>query len=115
MKELNKQIADLLEMAALSAEEKERLYSEKVLFPFSKESSILTYLASIGVLDFRQYRKMVEDYSKRNRYISLYELAPRTFGQSWGEKYVLGLVPEFVEANKENVAAVYPAFNEENQ
>lgn len=113
MKELNQQIETLLESANIDKQTKRLLAYEKALFPFSKQSSELAYLVSIGKLDFATYQKMMRDYSERNKYLELFDLAPRTFGQTWGEQHILNLVPEFVSATKENVSDVYPNFDGE--
>ena len=113
MKELNKQIDELIKTADIPQDLKSFLLHEKVLFPFSKESNILSYLVSIGKLDFDQYQKIIQEYTKRNKYLDLFDLAPRTFGQTWGEQHILELVPEFVSATKENVSSEYPDFDGE--
>ncbi|MEI3311728.1 MAG: hypothetical protein V8R78_08140 [Evtepia gabavorous] len=43
-------------------------------------------------------------YAKRNQYLDLFDMAPRTFGETWGEKHILNLFPEFMKATKENIA-----------
>lgn len=38
---------------------------------------------------------MRAEYLQRNRYLHLFELAPRTFGETWGQNHLMELVPEF--------------------
>lgn len=39
-------------------------------------------------------------YVARNRYLDLFEMAPRTFGETWGQNQLMELVPEFQEPNR---------------
>ena len=43
----------------------------------------------------------------------LFDMAPRTFGEIWGENHVLQLFPEFVKATKEKLMFQYPGFDGE--
>jgi hypothetical protein len=85
--------------------------------PFSAEARLLTYFLELQILSYNDYDKLVDDYysesNSKNRYLSLYELAPRTFGQTWGEEHVRSLSPAFVKATKENVLPLYPSFDGE--
>ena len=40
-------------------------------------------------------------------------MAPRTYGQTWGEQHIRTLFPQFVKATKENVSSYYPLFDGE--
>lgn len=91
----------------------EEIQREKTVFPFSAESRMLAYMLSMGLLTYEQYENMSREYSQRNRYLELFELAPRTFGETWGEKHLLSLFPEFEKAIKENLSDIYPEFDGE--
>ena len=86
---------------------------EKSLFPFSVESSMLTYFLSIGEISFSRYSQLNAEYAQRNKYLDLFDMAPRTYGQTWGEQHIRSLFPEFTKATKENLAEEYPDFDGE--
>lgn len=113
MNELHKEIEELLKDNPEQLSEIEEIRKEKAVFPFSTESRMLAYMLSLGVLSYEQYERISQEYSKRNRFLELFELAPRTFGETWGEKHLLSLFPEFEKATKENLADRYPGFDGE--
>lgn len=85
--------------------------------PFSTEVRELAYLLSVGAIDYDQYSSLSDNYcdrsSAQNKYTYLFDMAPRTFGQTWGEKHIRTLFPEFVVASKENLWNEYPSFDGE--
>lgn len=87
--------------------------SEKSLYPFSVETKLLAYYLSIGEITYDRYAQLNIEYCNRNKYLDLFDMAPRTYGQTWGEQHIRSLFPEFIKATKENVAGVYLAFDGE--
>ena len=85
--------------------------------PFNYESRAMSYLLSTGKLSFDDYLAMDEEYCKQNnqfnQYLYLFDMAPRTFGQTWGEKHIRKLFPAFMPATKENLKDKYPDFDGE--
>ena len=51
----------------------------------------------------------MQAYCQRNQYLALFDMAPRPFGETWGEKHILSLFPQFQKATKERI----PNFNGE--
>lgn len=86
---------------------------EKSIFPFSVEGHMMAYLLASKTISYEQYLELNRDYANRNQYLDLFDMAPRTFGETWGEKHILTLFPEFMKATKENVSALYPGFDGE--
>lgn len=86
---------------------------EKALFPFSVENRLLAYYLTIGEITYERFSQLNAEYCKRNKYLDLFDMAPRTYGQTWGEQHIRTLFPQFVKATKENVSAKYPAFDGE--
>ncbi len=86
---------------------------EKALFPFSVENRLLAYYLALGEITYERYSQLNAEYCERNKYLDLFDMAPRTYGQTWGEEHVRTLFPQFVKATKENVSAEYPAFDGE--
>ena len=88
MKELQKQIDHLLKNLGDKDAIIEEIRKENSLPPFSTENRLLAYLLSIGKLSYDDYSRIGEGFLERhkqnNQYISLFDMAPRTFGQTWG-------------------------------
>ncbi|MCD8206111.1 MAG: restriction endonuclease subunit M [Clostridia bacterium] len=68
--------------------------------PFNETGMLLAYMISEGVITFDEYLKMSDEYSERNRYMPLYEMAPRIFGEKWCEQHIISTFREFTKANK---------------
>ncbi|MCI3006544.1 hypothetical protein [[Clostridium] innocuum] len=113
MKELNFVIDKLLNSTNGDQKIIESIKAEKTFYPFSPECRLLTYLVSLGELTYDEFSELSMSYSQRNKYLDLYEMAPRTYGQTWGEQHIRSLFPEFIKATKENVSSEYPSFDGE--
>lgn len=111
MKELRRQLDLLLKQAGGDKSIIE--IGEKPVFPFSAEGRMMAYLLATNTITYEQYLELNREYAKRNRYLYLFDMAPRTFGETWGEKHILSLFPEFVKATKENISSIYPDFDGE--
>ena len=113
MKELKKEIEKLLQKTKGDMDTIKEIKSGKALFPFSLESNLLAYFMSIGELSYEEFFTLATSYSQRNKYLELYDMAPRTYGQTWGEQHIRTLFPQFIKATKENVSSEYPSFDGE--
>lgn len=83
-------------------QEFERLKENDRTPPFSYELDCLSLLLSKNYITFEELIKIENDYSKNNKYLNLYALSPRTFGESWGENHILSLFSEFKKESIEN-------------
>lgn len=72
------------------------------LSPFSYEIDCLAYLLTNNYISYNEYKNLELEYTNDNKYLSLYDLAPRTFGETWGEQHILKLFPEFSKETVEN-------------
>lgn len=81
----------------LSDGEIENLHS---VFPFNKFEYIISHLLAFNSLSLDDYLKIREDYLARNKYLYLFELAPRTFGETWGQQHIGELVQELERPSK---------------
>lgn len=113
MKELRKEIDVLLSRSHGDKETIEVIRQENAKFPFSTEGRLLSYLLATQSISYEKYSELYEEYVKRNQYIELFEMAPRTFGETWGEKHILQLFPAFVKATRDNMSLMYPDFDGE--
>ena len=85
---------------SLSPEEKSRLSDEVLdklyaVYPFNKFEYTISHLIAMNVISLDDYLDMRAEYLQRNKYLYLFELAPRTFGETWGQRHLMELVPEF--------------------
>lgn len=65
-----------------------RLEGLTSVFPFNEYEYILTFLVDRRVIPFAEYEKLRNNYVSANRYLDLFGLAPRIFGQVWGETHL---------------------------
>jgi len=77
-----------------------RLRSLVSVFPFNEYEYILMFLRDRSVISFDEYEKLRNAYVSANRYLKLFGLAPRVFGQIWGEQHLMDLDSRFKKADK---------------
>lgn len=94
IEELNKYRSKLPEeqSARLSDRTLEKLYN---VYPFNRFEYMISHLIAEKAMTIEQYIELRADYLERNRYLYLFEMAPRTFGQKWGEKHLMELIQDF--------------------
>ena len=76
-----------------------RLQSLVSVFPFNEYEYILMFLLDKAVIKFDEYEKLRESYVSTNKYLELYGLAPRIFGQVWGEQHIMDIDDRFKKAD----------------
>lgn len=113
MKQLREELEFLIRQSNTEPSVIKQIEKDASVFPFSTEGRILSYLLSANAISYEEYVKLGDEYIQRNQYLELFEMAPRTFGETWGEKHILSLFPQFVKATKENVSSLYPNFDGE--
>ena len=90
LQELHEYLNGLLQ--SLEREDKSlleaRLEGLTSVFPFNEYEYILTFLVDRRIIDFKEYEKLRSNYVSANRYLDLFGLAPRIFGQVWGEAHL---------------------------
>lgn len=77
-----------------------RLGSLVSVFPFNEYEYILMFLRDRSVITFEKYEDLRNGYVSANRHLNLYGLAPRIFGQIWGEQHIRDLDRRFKKAGK---------------
>jgi len=79
---------------------KERLERPIRIFPFNEYEYSLMFLLNKKAITIEQYEKLRNDYMSANKNLNLYGLAPRIFGQVWGEEHITMLDSRFQKPNK---------------
>lgn len=79
---------------------KTKLQGLASVFPFNEYEFILTFLVNRGILNFDDYEELRAKYVSANRYLDLFSLAPRIFGQIWGEQHVRTMDARFIKPDK---------------
>jgi len=91
-------------IATLEQQDKElldaRLQSLVSVFPFNEYEYILMFLQDRSVITFAEYEELRSGYISANRYLNLFGLAPRVFGQIWAEQHVCDLDARFTKADR---------------
>lgn len=78
---------------------KARLSSLKSVYPFNEYEYRIMFLLDKGIISFRDYEELRGSYTK-SEYLGLYELAPRTFGETWAHKHLMDIDTRFKKPNK---------------
>ena len=89
------------------------MLNNNLVSPFKTENVQLSYLLSKNIITISDYAKLQKEFLNRNKYLYLFDMAPRTFGQTWGETHILNLFPKFIKATKKNLKKLYPKFSGE--
>lgn len=75
----------------LSDEYLNRLFS---VYPFNKFEYVISHLIAENIISLDDYLEIRNTYVRRNKYLYLFEMAPRTFGETWGQQHLNELAPE---------------------
>lgn len=111
MNKLRNELDQLIDSIDNSGQIREYINNQDYISPFSKEGCQIAYLMSKGVIDFEKYMQISRDYAIRNKYLYLYDMAPRTFGETWGENHILALYPDtFIKATRKSMIDLYPNY-----
>lgn len=70
------------------------------IFPFNEYEYILMFLRDKKIIDFEEYAKLRDNYVRANKYLSLYGISPRSFGQQWCEEHLMNLDARFKKPGK---------------
>jgi hypothetical protein len=77
-----------------------RLEGLTSVYPFSEYEYMLMFLKDREVITFEEYEKLRSNYIQENKYLGLYGISPRVFGQIWGEKHITDIDNRLKIANK---------------
>lgn len=77
-----------------------RLEGLTSVFPFNEYEYILIFLVDRRIIPFDEYEKLRNNYVTHNRYLDLFGLAPRIFGQIWGEAHLRDLDGRFQKPSR---------------
>ncbi len=113
MRELHDQLDLLLSQSGADPQIIQSIKQEAPFFPFSVEGNIMAYLLASHAISYEQYLTLYSEYKKRNQYLYLFDMAPRTFGETWGENHILSQFPGFLKATRDTTADLYPDFDGE--
>lgn len=77
-----------------------RLRSLSSVYPFNEYEYRLMYLLDKSAITFQDYTSLRESYVTTNKYLELFELAPRIFGEIWGQQHIMDLDSRFCKPEK---------------
>lgn len=95
----------LEELAESMSGEQKRILAARLsglasVFPFSEYEYMLMFLLDKQVIKFEQYEKLRADYVATNRYLELFGLSPRVFGEIWAHGHIRDLDSRFRKPDK---------------
>jgi len=101
MEKLTEQLDELIKRLENSADFLNKLADLRSEYPFNKYEYIISTLLAHDKITYEEYLRIRADYIERNLYLYLFEMAPRTFGDTWGLGHVRSFEPEFKRPSKE--------------
>jgi hypothetical protein len=78
-----------------------RLSGLSSAFPFNEYEYIIMFLQDKKIISFDKYEKLRSNYVSANKYLELYGLAPRIFGEIWAHQHIIDLDKNFVRPNRD--------------
>jgi len=96
---LKKLMGSLIEQDRTTLES--RLESLDSVFPFSEHEFILMFLIDRKVLTFDEYEEIRIKYMNSNKFLYLFGLAPRVFGEIWGQEHLIEIDGRFEKPSKD--------------
>ena len=70
-------------------------------FPFNEYEYMLMFLRDKNVISFPDYEKLRSDYVSTNKYLELFGLSPRVFGEIWAHEHIIDLDGRFARPSKD--------------
>lgn len=101
MERLKEELDSLLARLPNERDVRERLDRLVSLYPFNEYEYIISALLAMDVLSLDGYHDLRDSYISRNLYLYIFEIsAPRTFGETWAQGHLKGLVPTLQKPSK---------------
>jgi len=101
MEHLSRQLDHLIESLPDEDRVREKLKGLVSVYPFNEYEYIISNLLAADILQLDDYIELRDDYISRNPYLYIFEIsAPRTFGESWAQEHLKGLVPNLEKPSK---------------
>lgn len=95
IEELNKKL-----QAIDSAELVNKLTNLLSAYPFNYFEFNLMFLLDKKVITFEYYESLRKKYVEENKYLELFPLSPRVFGEIWAQQHLMDLDPRFLKPSK---------------
>ncbi len=84
----------------LKKELDEKLKLSVEAYPFNEYEFRLNFLQEHKIVQFAEYERIRQKYILSNKFLELYGLSPRVFGQIWGETHIREIDLRFKKASK---------------
>ena len=101
MEYLQEKINSLLAQLPNREEFQARLDTLVSVYPFNEYEYMISTLLAMDILTLEGYYELRDNYIGRNLYLYIFEIsAPRSFGESWAQGHLKGLVPDLQKPSK---------------
>ncbi|MDY0168105.1 MAG: hypothetical protein RBS80_16270, partial [Thermoguttaceae bacterium] len=101
MEHLQEQLDQLLNQVPDADAIRTRLENLVSVYPFNEYEYIISHLLAADFLSLDAYYELRGEYLARNMFLYIFEIsAPRTFGESWAQGHLKGLVPDLQKPSK---------------
>ena len=101
MEHLQEEINRLWAQLSNREELQNRLDGLVSVYPFNEYEYMISTLLAMDILTLEGYYELRDNYINRNLYLYIFEIsAPRSFGESWAQGHLKGLVPDLQKPSK---------------
>ena len=101
MEHLEKELDSLLKKLPNEQVFRNQLRSLVSVYPFNDYEFIISTLLGLKVLTLDRYHELRDNYIERNYFLYVFEISgPRTFGETWAQGQLKGLVPDLKKPSK---------------
>lgn len=101
MEKLKADLDNLINRLKNSDEFIEQLETLISIYPFNEYEYIIATLMAANILSLEDYYELRDEYIARNLYLYLFEIvAPRSFGETWGQGHLKELVPDLLKPSR---------------
>jgi hypothetical protein len=105
MEQLDLALNQLIQRLENSADFEADLKSIRSSYPFNRYEYIISKLFANGKISWEEYLDIRNEYLDRNLYLYVFEMASRTFGDTWGLSQIRGIDPDFKRPSKQRDAS----------
>ena len=101
MEHLKKELDSLLKELPNEQVFRNHLKSLLSVYPFNDYEFIISTLLGLKILTLDGYHALRDNYIERNYFLYIFEISgPRTFGETWAQGQLKGLVPDLEKPSK---------------
>lgn len=98
MEELEEYLNGLLSTMSIQEQTfyRQHLNIKEDFYPFNRYELVFAYLIDSQKITLVEYLRIRSEYFRRNKYLYLFKISPRRFGEQWGQEHLTEIAPELI-------------------